>query len=280
MLFKERIWMSIWLRAIKQALEAQLRQVMVRTERLAATADRDGMLAEVPCQAVRLAPNDLSAYCTMQTIARLLDQPDTLEYWKSAPYLLNFMEGYQIKQAFRAAIGTPDLDNALAQALKAADGLLLPQAEIATYRAIDPGNARLRDLLAATIEPGAWRLLWIPPALPYYRLDGPFADPSLSGFTKRLVFSSWRVVPKIIAILLSYEAERQMICSFEEAPENSPEARKRRSRLLRFARVDGHPTGMPVLSLIYPSPVLAQLGDPLALVAGTTNTAPPPATPC
>jgi hypothetical protein len=74
---------------------------------------------------------------------------------------------------------------------------------------------------------------------------------------------------------LSYEAERWMIRAFEETPENSPEARKRRSRLLRFARVDGRPTGMPVLSLIYPSPALARLGDPLTFVIGTATAALP-----
>ncbi|MBD3885398.1 hypothetical protein IFO70_27110 [Phormidium tenue FACHB-886] len=101
--------------------------------------------------------------------------------------------------------------------------------------------------------------------MPYYQLGGVFAEPTLSQFTKRLVFSSWRVVPKAIAALLSYEAERQMISAFEETPENTPEARERRRPLLRFARTKERLTGMPILSLLYPSTVLARECDPLAV---------------
>ena len=71
------------------------------------------------------------------------------------------------------------------------------------------------------IENGAWRLLWIPPALPYYEPAGAYADPVLRGLTKRLVFGSWTVVPKMLTCLLSYEAERRMIRMLETSPVNT-----------------------------------------------------------
>ena len=136
------------------------------------------------------------------------------------------------------------------------------------YRSIDPGNARLSALLADTIDSGAWRLLWVPPALPYYQLSGPFADAARVGFTKRLVFSSWRVVPKTVASLISYEVERRITGEFNGSLENTPEARKKLARLLQFARSDDRLTGMPVLAIIYPSTTLARLWRSPAVFSG------------
>lgn len=259
---------------LKAELERRLRRVIVRTERLAVTEDRDGMLEQVETAGARLEAGDLVAYARLQATARVLDQRDILEYWKSAPYLLNFMDDYDLKRAFERACHDPRQARPLARTLGVADGLLLSWADLAAYRSIDPTNARLRTLLADTIESGAWRLLWMPPTLPYYQLGGAFADPALRRFTKRLVFSSWKVVPKAIAALVSYAAERAMMQSFEEAPENTPEARRRRRGLLRFARTDDRLVGMAVLGMLYPSTTLARECDPLALIGqrGTEDT--------
>ena len=77
---------------------AELRKVMIRTERLGATEDRNGMLEEMPAASCRLETEDLKTYLSLQRIARALDQPDTLEYWKAAPYLLSFMDEYDFKE--------------------------------------------------------------------------------------------------------------------------------------------------------------------------------------
>lgn len=255
------------LRMAKDALERELRRVIVRTERLALTEDRDGMLRQVTDDTVAIRPEDLRAYLATQKAARALDQGDTLEYWKSSPYLFNFMDDYKLKQAFDEAHKDTTRAEAVAEGLAGSPALLDWQA-VASYAEIGPANARLRSLLASTVGKGAWRLLWVPPALPYYRLGGPYGEPKLQQFTKRLVFSSWKVVPKVIATLVSYDAERLMIRSFDDARENSTEARKRQTALLRFGRGEGRLTGMPVLGLIYPSSFLAREFDPLAL-AGT-----------
>ena len=77
------------------------------------------------------------------------------------------------------------------------------------------------------------------------------------------MFSSWQVVPKAIATLISYEVERRMITSHDPDAQNTQEARKARRPLLNFARSNGRLTGMPVLGLVYPSFFLAQQFDPL-----------------
>ena len=92
------------------------------------------------------------------------------------------------------------------------EALTLPTAgrlawsDVARYRKIDPGNARLRWLESETVGAGAARFLWMPPALPYHSLAGPFENGATDGLTKRLVFSSWAVVPRAVAALLSYSA--------------------------------------------------------------------------
>lgn len=252
------------LRTVKAALEDCLRGVMARTERLSASPNRDGMLTEITSGA-RLEAEDLQAYLAFQRVARVIGQPDTLEYWKSAPYLLNFMDAYQLKQDFKAAHDQPALAGAIATALDASEPALLPWRDVIAYRKLDPRNARLRGLVDDVIGGGAWQLLWVPPSLPYYELAGPFADPTLVRFTKRLIFSSWHVVPKVVATMLSYEAERQMILLHEPDGENTPEARLRRRGLLMFARSEGRLSGMPVLAMLYPCITLGRTYDPLRL---------------
>ncbi len=247
---------------IKREIESFLRQIMVRTEKLASSEMRDGMLQEVHTGDSRLFSADLGGYLGLQRLARKLNQSDTLEYWKSAPYLLNFMDGYKLKDAFEASIETSQARIVT----EVANSPLLDWRMIAAYREIDPANARLRGLLGSTIAKGAWQLLWIPPALPYYKLGFPFSLPALSGFTKRLIFSSWRVAPRVIAALVSYEAERRAIRSFEKHATNTQEARKRRRGLLIFAKKDDRLAGMPVLALLYPCVTLARECDPLKLL--------------
>jgi hypothetical protein len=251
----------------KAQLEAELRKVMIRTERLGATEDRNGMLKEIPTASCRLETEDLRTYLSLQRIAHALDQPDTLEYWKAAPYLLSFMDEYDFKKDVKqAAENGGEEIREIAKALTGAQ-LSLRWEDVSAYQPIDPGNARLRSLLDDTVGRDLWRLLWLPASLPYYQLDGAYRDTADRCLTKRLVFSSWRVVPKVIAGVLSYEAERRMMQSLDQNAANTPEARKRRSGLLRFVREsDGlRLAGMPVLGLMYPSLALVEQLDPLTI---------------
>ncbi|MEZ6128124.1 MAG: DEAD/DEAH box helicase [Planctomycetaceae bacterium] len=258
------------LKDIRIKLEDMLRNVMVRTERLAVDPNRNGMLEIKPMFARPIA-TDIQQYLALQRIAGELNHGDMLEYWKSAPYLLNFMEDYDIKRKLNDAI--PDqTDGSLAAAMKALGTGLLDRKAIEKYRRIDPANARLRALAQDTVDREAWRLLWIPPSLTYYTGSGAFAKDELSNFTKRLVFSNWKVVPKAIASVLSYEAERQMTRQYRKSAKNTPEARERRRGLLRFSVKDQQPGGMTALSLVYPSKTLATCFDPLELLSDSSAT--------
>lgn len=250
-----------------RTLEARLGRVMVRTERLAATPARDGMLRSVPPTGVHLAAGDIRGYLATGRMAETLGHPDILEYWKSGPYLLNFMENYALKRSFSERTDTGEPFEALTELLETGHGLL-PWNDVVAYAALDPGNARLRGLLDDVMGASVDQLVWLPAAKPYYATGTAFDEASARAFTKRLVFSSWNLVPKVISSVVSYEAERRLFAGGGEPGEYTDEWSRRPSRRLAF-RLDesGQPGAMMSYALLYPSPALARLGDPLPYAA-------------
>lgn len=258
-------------REARDRVEHELRRVMSRTERLSSTPDRRGMLVERRLEGVRLEAEDLRSWRTFDEVARQIDRHDVFEYWRSTPYPLNLMDrnSYQVRTKFQVAAERND--PTLVALLEHGRGLL-DWEEIRRYREIDPGNAKLRGLNQDVLGRGTWKLAWLPPSLPYYETSGAYADPDLCSFTKRLIFSAWAVVPKAIAVMLSYEADRRAIEAagltdrhYDDRPITPP---------LQFRISDGRNAGMPVLALLYPGLILARLGDPLE-VARTLGTALP-----
>lgn len=256
------------LQKAKTVIEAKLRSVMVRTERVAVTSDHDSMIRNVPV-ACSLGAQDLLCFQSLDRIAEHLEVGDTVEYWKSAPYLLNVMEhgGYKLKEEFLERVKQGEQPE-LAQLCQAAAEGLLSWDTINAYRPCDPGNAKLRTLLSNKVEQGSWQLLWVPPSLSYYRAAaGPYAQEHLQDFTKALVFSSWRVVPKVVAMLCSYEAERRVVTGFDPSAQYHTDDRRRRRPLLVFSFSQQRLTGMRNFCLLYPCAALAQGVDPMTLAS-------------
>lgn len=249
--------------AARSAIEAILRRVMVRTERLAVSADRNGMLAETLFAQDQVRAGDLAGFVHLDRVARHIDAGDQVEYWKSSAYALNLMDGYELKRRFAAALDGPQRQN-LADLLRKARGHLLDWETIQAYEPVDPGNARLRAFWQQSVDTGNWQLLWLPACLPYYQTAGPFADVRPEGCTKSLVFSAWKVVPKTIAMLLSYEAERRML-EGKDRDFVYADLTEKRKPLLTFTFSRERLTGMPVFCLIYPCPALALAVDPLRI---------------
>ena len=252
----------------KVLIENTLRNVMVRTERLAVSADRNGMLSET-CEAQNLVNfRDLVSFVHLDQISRDLNVEDQVEYWKSSSYPLNLMDGYKLKRKFESTCKEkPDI---LFERLSKAHLYFLEWKSFQEYQEIDPGNARMRALLKDTVETGNWKQLWLPPALPYYLPEGAFQSDKDEGKTKTLIFSAWRIVPKVISVLLSYEVERRMIGDGKNEF-NYSDLTDKRSPLLRFARSSDRLTGMSVFSLIYPCLSLARNIDPLTIARTSSD---------
>lgn len=244
----------------RHEVERILRSVMCRTERVGSTRERDAMVREIRFPSP-LSAEDIQQAIAVDRVSRMLGADDPIEYWKSAPYLLSFMEGYELKRRLND-LGTSDAETLAA--LRANVPFTLTKHQVGTYQPIAPQNARMRVLMQETLETGNWRLLWLPPSIPYIEPSGPYAGLAPSAATKALLFSSWRVVPKAISVLLSYEAERRMLG--EQATGATYEGMGRKHRpLLTFPVRARQPQGMTTLSLLYPCATLASHVDPLAL---------------
>lgn len=246
------------LRLAKRDLEDRLRRVMARTERLAVVGEIGQMLMNVPPDRISLRASDLKAYLGAQSIAEHLKWGDILEYWKSGEYLFNFMDAYKLKSSFTENIQ----DREMIMAVREHPHAFLDLEKIRKYEAVESTNSRLRVLMDETVDRGMWRLLWLPPTMPYYRLAGPFADPKLANVTKRLVFSAWHMVPKMVATLVSYEAERRMMRCSRRRRNPTYESWAKRAKLLRADITEGRNTGMPLFLLVYPCLVFARDFDP------------------
>lgn len=246
---------------IAERLGVILRSAMSRTERIGAARDASGMLREVTSDEVRLLPDELRAYKALRRVSRLLGDVDPIEYWKSAPRPLSFMESYQIRKKLEAAID--DGNREVVAELKHGTLSLEPTAVKAPVPLpVDSGKAEwLKD---RTVGAGMWRCLWLPPALPYYQLESPFSDLPEHARTKQLLFSAWQLVPRSLAANLSHDAEIRAIGQRQNSPDESLQAmRARIGNLLRFDRDGSRPASMAHAGMLFPSVTLARIGDPL-----------------
>ena len=262
--------------AICADISSDLRKVMARTERLSATPSRDGMLAEREVH-VTVAPDDLRAYLRIGDLAETVEHHEPTEYWKSGPYLVNFMERYKLKEAVRQAA----TEGRLADEGRLDPGPgLLSWDDVEAYQRIDPQNGRLRWLLDDLERHRAFEMLWVPPSLRYYDTGSVYESTEAEGFTKRLIFSGWAVVPKVVSSLVSLEAERYAFAGREH--NYSAEYGRRGGQRLDFRtsertagevragepRLGRRAAAMTAFLLVWPSPSLAELGDPRRLARG------------
>ena len=106
----------------RRELETELRKVMARTERLATTADRNGMLRETVNQIGGLTADDVNTYVGLERLSNRLDGGSMLEYWKSAPCFLNFTDGYKLGRRLDEALSDPAERKETARLVSAAGG--------------------------------------------------------------------------------------------------------------------------------------------------------------
>lgn len=233
--------------AAKHRVEGALTRYIARTDRVPTSEDRDAMVY-VPNKAVAPNTDDLTCFAALHRVAQHLGEPDLTEYWRSAAYPLSFLSGYKLRDRLdnRLKGGDTELQTLLQQ-----PGLLLPaQGDLRHSAPLEiPRNARARWLANELIASGLHKVLWIPPSLPHYSLSGPYAELKGDGRTKRLVFSSWRMVPRSLSTVLDAALHRAAVI----------EAGTIEIRQHTWAKAD--------LALIYPCSTLASRYAPSALAA-------------
>ena len=273
----------------KNRLEQLLREVISRTERLIVSDDKNTLL-KTASHPIHLIKDDILNFIATDKIISKLSEVCgkwnrvLVDFSKSAPYPLSFMDKYKVKEDLK----TEGLNNkGLRLVIKQQDKAWINFDKIQRYKSLgNIPNANMRLLIQeGLLKYDLWRQLWIAPSLPYYELRGSFRNASNSS--KILVFSKWRMVPRAIAAILSYESERLSIGSKDlkiegekkYTPDFSPTNPNKRqprkpSKILALKMKEDRPQTMSAFTLIYPSISLAkchdirknlQLGEPLSL---------------
>lgn len=201
-----------------QLAESVLYHVMGRTER-----SNEGIILEcIPPIDDYLSVGDIKSFVQMQ---HLIDNCRKLgkniysapvDYAKSSAYQLSFMDNYKLKdtiaEAWKVGAG---------KGVKK-DCLLLDNKKIESYSLSKYHNGRLEFVIDSIFEKiikegktqkkvpsHVEQLLWVPASHPYYTQNENVFTMN-SAFSKYLVFSSWGMVPKMLACLISYESERRL----------------------------------------------------------------------
>ena len=230
----------------RKRIEKELKRVMSRTERRGRAGGGDPML-RASAMTTDLDVNDVETYLEARDIAQTVDAPGITEYWKSAPYLLSFMDRYRLSDRVRSAVEN-EPNGEVAKLIRGNPRLQLQGSRAVRRRSIPGGNGRMRALLRELANSRLHRLLWLPPALPSHALGRDFERARTD--TKRLVFSSWAMVPRAVAVMASYDAERRYVRERERAEQYRP-------RLLPVRR-----DAYSLFALMAPSQTLAEAGDP------------------
>ncbi|QEN03298.1 hypothetical protein EW093_00775 [Thiospirochaeta perfilievii] len=116
-----------------------------------------------------------------------------IEFCKSVPFPFSFLHGYKLKDTKRGL-----------------DSFYLGYKKWNNYTYSFAGQNSKFDLLSDNVfSEDSDNLLWIPASIPYYETD--YINRNTKCYSKSLIFSSWKMVPRAISALLSYEAEHKFI---------------------------------------------------------------------
>lgn len=200
----------------KKDAESELYKRMCRTERRDAAIINTDKAKAMPVDC--LTSENISTYIAIQNLMQELGIGNfPIDYVKSAPFLMSFMN-YKVKDKIDDALIDNKKNNMLQkEKMKLFKGIastFIKRSQINGYQKLPDSNARLHILFDEVFErikdtkSAPELLLWIPTANPYYVCDKNNIFEQSKGYTKTLVFSSWEMVPRVIATLTSYEAER------------------------------------------------------------------------
>ncbi len=260
---------------LKKKAEDEMYGLMCRTERISVMDTGDYIDDSSVSHPISISEGDIHTFVDMGRMLRDLGEDRSLlvDYAKSTPYLMSYMNHYKVKERIERIIKkSPELISKTK-----GDYLWINRDSLEKYGEIPSNNARLEELKRQIFYNNSELYMWVPPSRPYYNLEGVYKNSK--GFSKILVFSSWEMVPKMIGSMISYEEERRTVGVvsnneniksennkyFTDAKLRYPPAR------LRFNVSKGEARGMYMFCLLYPSETLAEVYKPIEyLNAGYT----------
>ncbi len=250
---------------MKSRAEDAMYAAVCRTERISVMDSGDCIDDSSVKKALAVTEKDIQSYLEAGRLMKDCGMTASVpaDYVKSSPFLLSFMNDYRLKKDIEKYFREhPD-------EVEKADRKLLwvSRHQVDRYSPLPESNARLKCLIDAAFQGGGELLLWVPPSLPYYQLQGAYRGSG--NFSKILVFSSWEMVPRMIGTLISCEAERRTVGVLAEQAENEKSRSYTSTRRypyprLRFRLREGEPASMNLFTLLYPSRTLAEMYRPAA----------------
>lgn len=249
----------------KRAAEDAMYQHICRTERISASENADIINDTDVRIPLSVMEQDIKSYLQAQKLLEDIGAPFNVpvDYVKSAPYLMSFMRDYQLKRYIEKYFTEhSDEINKINR-----DTFWIKRSSLDKYDKIPNSNARLDRVMEHAFKDNAELLLWVPPSRPYYQPQGVYKN--VNAFSKTLVFSSWEMVPRMIAGLLSYEAERKTVGKLAKANEDKEAhyfytgEKRYPSARMNFSVSNGTPNAMTLFCLMYPSQFLTKCYDPV-----------------
>ena len=190
------------LKICKNEAEKAMYQGVCRTERF--NVNKNGIIDDKQAREIEIGEGDIISYIRIQSLLKSIGASSIpIDYVKSCPYLLSFMNQYKQK---REIVNYFNTHNDYSLLNEGKSSLFLNRNQIQNYKYISMNNARLENLKEILFKNEFEKLLWIPSSKPYYITNSIF-DKNTNA-SKILIFSSWEMVPKMIAGMIYYEAER------------------------------------------------------------------------
>ena len=255
--------------SLKQYLQDIYSQVMVRTEKIIASKDPNAMIKDVnKDKLLPITKQEIDDFIQLDKVFRTIYEskgehaPSPIDYAKSAPYAMSYLRDYKVSEKAQ------NMD------LSRLKNAFVNLSDINKYAFPKDGrwpNEKLH-ILMRDIRKEA-RMLWCPPSLAYYPYPKGGIYDGQETFTKTLIFSAWKLVPKMIATLVSYEVEKMSIGRLQNEEgvkyfvdkrvANQGDTARKPYRRLKFAKDEKN---MTTLLLAYPSRSLAAIADPLQFI--------------
>lgn len=245
----------------KNKVELILKQYISRTERTQISESYEEVFDTQISQCIdEFSGGEIKLFKALAQLAKALaDKSNSrsthqvMEFHKAAPWALSFLTGYRLRDqidSFRTELNL---------SIKRSHQGWLSRKAVRNYqlKVAEAPHAKTRALVKKlfpgnTFKTSSEELLWVPPSLPHYPLEGSFKGQE--NFSKTLLFSSWAIVPRALSSLISYEAERRLVQHNKE-PQDYYKSKKAHTPGIRFS-ADSSLVGW---SLIYPSKLMCEL---------------------
>ncbi len=198
-----------------RAVETLLRTYISRTERGQISENFEQLInSNELCCSGDFDVEEIKSYQAIEALNSILPRGrrggSLIEFAKSSPWAISFLNGYSFKEHFYRNFREP----AVLKWLNRSTNKIawLSESNINGYKLNveqDTPNAKTKALTKIVFDKSPENLLWIPPSKPYYPLEGVFKGGEY--LSKTLLFSSWAMVPKALSSLWTYEAERRVL---------------------------------------------------------------------